>query len=174
MSSIGLEFQPFLYAQIGDDANGVPLSVLSALARQNIDPWEQAARWSRLTQNSAIQELAALIAKLPLGPSALPLGPSALPPGSSAQAMPDEIATQLIVLLPNHHGLAGRAPASASAAASELVAYPVITKRMQVVILCVLTGLLAQWLFAEFDNSAKTEDAQTMHASHAPTPSSQP
>ena len=165
LSSIGLEFQPFLYAQIGDDANGVPLSVLSALARQNIDPWEQAAHWSRLTQKSAIQELAALIATLPLGPSALPLGPS-------AQAMPDEIATQLIVLLPNMREPASRAPAAAVAPGSELVAHPVITKRMQAVIFCVLFGLLAQWLFAEFDNPAEKEDGQTVHAGQAPPTSS--
>lgn len=167
IGSIGLEFQPFLYAQIGDDSNGVPLSVLSALARQNIDPWEQAAHWSRLTQKSAIQELTELIA-------ALPLGPRALPTGHAAQAVPAEIATRLVALLPNMRSSVSRAPAAAAAPASDLSAHPVITKRMKVIIFCVLCGLLGQWLFGVLNDSSPLDDAQAPHASRAPAPSSQP
>ena len=43
MSSLASEFDNFLLAPIGDDNNGMQLSVLSALARLNVDPWEQAA-----------------------------------------------------------------------------------------------------------------------------------
>jgi hypothetical protein len=37
------EFDNFLYASIGADRNGMPLSVLSALARLDLDPWEEAS-----------------------------------------------------------------------------------------------------------------------------------
>jgi hypothetical protein len=44
MSPLGSEFDDFLYASIGEDSNGVLLSVLSALARLDVDPWEEAAK----------------------------------------------------------------------------------------------------------------------------------
>jgi hypothetical protein len=34
----------FLYAPVCDQRNGTPLTVISALARLNKDPWEEAAR----------------------------------------------------------------------------------------------------------------------------------
>jgi len=39
---IGPEFDEFLCAPIGADRNGTGLSVLSALARLNVDPWQEA------------------------------------------------------------------------------------------------------------------------------------
>ena len=36
----GCQFDQFLYASGGDDANGMPLTVLSALARMDVDPWD--------------------------------------------------------------------------------------------------------------------------------------
>ena len=39
---LGCEFDRFLYASVGDDNNGMPLTVLSALARMDVDPWEEA------------------------------------------------------------------------------------------------------------------------------------
>lgn len=167
LGSIGLEFQPFLYAQIGDDSNGVPLSVLSALARQNIDPWEQAAHWSRSAQKSAIQELTDMIA-------ALPLEPRPLPTGHAAQVVPAEIAARLVALLPNMRSSVSRAPATAAAPALDLGAHPVITKRMKVIIFCVLCGLLGQWLFGALNDSSPPDDAQAPHSSRAPAPGSQP
>jgi hypothetical protein len=43
----------------------MPLSVLSALARLNLDPWHEAAELSDLPKDTAAQRLAALIALLP-------------------------------------------------------------------------------------------------------------
>src|ERR1700731_341397 len=37
-------YNQFLYAPICDEANGMQLSVLSALARMDVDPWEEATR----------------------------------------------------------------------------------------------------------------------------------
>ena len=38
------EFDDFLCASIGEEENGMALSVMSAFARRNVDPWEEAAR----------------------------------------------------------------------------------------------------------------------------------
>jgi hypothetical protein len=48
----------------------MPLSVLSALARLDVDPWEEAARLAQLPRASAIERLVSLIAALPHGPAA--------------------------------------------------------------------------------------------------------
>jgi hypothetical protein len=61
------EFDDFLYAPIAAERNGMPLSVLSALARLDIDPWEEAAELSELPSFTAAQRLAALIVRLPGG-----------------------------------------------------------------------------------------------------------
>ena len=45
---IGAEFDKFLGAPIGEGRNGTPLSVLSALARLDVDPWQEAASLARM------------------------------------------------------------------------------------------------------------------------------
>ncbi len=47
----------------------MPLSVLSALARLDIDPWQEADKLARLPGETATQRLASLIATLPDWPS---------------------------------------------------------------------------------------------------------
>ena len=59
------KFDTFLHAPIGADGNGVALSVLSALARLDVDPWEEAAVLSALSKERGAQRLAALISRLP-------------------------------------------------------------------------------------------------------------
>jgi len=59
------ELDPFLYSAVGDEVDGVPLSVLSALARLGLDPRDEAIRLSHLTKDAAIDQLARLIAQLP-------------------------------------------------------------------------------------------------------------
>jgi hypothetical protein len=71
-SSPASEFDDFLLASIGDDNNGMQLSVLSALARLDVDPWEEAAALARLPCDAAIGKLTSLMAGLPAGPSARP------------------------------------------------------------------------------------------------------
>jgi hypothetical protein len=61
------EFDDFLYAPIGEDEGQMPLSVLSALARLDVDPWQEAAELSELPKGTATQRLASLIARLPDG-----------------------------------------------------------------------------------------------------------
>jgi hypothetical protein len=58
------EFDLFLFAPVGEEVDGVPLSVLSALSRLGLDPREEAARLSHLTEEAAADQLARMIARL--------------------------------------------------------------------------------------------------------------
>src|SRR5712691_10844358 len=58
------EFDAFLFASVGEEVDGVPLSVLSALARLDLDPRDEAARLARLTKEAAADQLARMIARL--------------------------------------------------------------------------------------------------------------
>ena len=57
----------FLFASIGKEKNGMDLTVLSALARLDFEPWTEAARLSGLTKEAATTALAAIISTLPEG-----------------------------------------------------------------------------------------------------------
>lgn len=81
------ELDGFLYAPIGMERNEMMLSVLSALARLDLDPWNEAAKLSALPRDSAAQRLAGLIVRLPGG---------RWTPGEAG-----EIAHRLIQLLPS-------------------------------------------------------------------------
>src|SRR5271170_7527939 len=83
-SRVGSEFDAFLFAPIGEDRNGLPLSVVSLLARMDLDPWQEAAGLAGLPTQAAAHKLAGLLAALPL------LKPSD----------PQTLATRLIALLP--------------------------------------------------------------------------
>jgi hypothetical protein len=70
VSVLAPEFDDFLFAPIGEDRNGMLLSVVSALARLDVDPWQEAANLARLPGATATRRLASLIAALPDRPSA--------------------------------------------------------------------------------------------------------
>jgi hypothetical protein len=85
-SLLGPEFDDFLFAPIGEERNGMLLSVVSALARLDVDPWQETAQLAQLRGATAAQRLASLIAALPDRPS--------------AHQDPRTIAARLIELLP--------------------------------------------------------------------------
>jgi hypothetical protein len=58
---LGPEYEPFLYAIVCDEANGEPLTVVSAIARSGADPWQEAARIARLPKAGAFEALTRLI-----------------------------------------------------------------------------------------------------------------
>lgn len=87
LSPLRLDFDPFLYAQVGDDQRGGLLSVVSALARVGVDPWEEAALLARLPLDAAVRALSVLLEKLPAG--------------SGKPADPIHVATRLVRLLPH-------------------------------------------------------------------------
>jgi hypothetical protein len=64
---MNVEFDDFLFAPVGEQSNGMPLSVISALASLDLDPWDKAAQLAGLTVKDAVQTLALLIARLPVG-----------------------------------------------------------------------------------------------------------
>ena len=51
---IGPEFDEFLWASVGEDRNGTGLSVLSALARLDVDPWQEANSLARMRQGKRL------------------------------------------------------------------------------------------------------------------------
>src|ERR1039458_754852 len=61
----------FLFAEVGNELNGSPLTILSVLARLGQDPWAEAARWARLPESAMIDCLAQSIAQMPMCPQAL-------------------------------------------------------------------------------------------------------
>jgi len=67
---LGVEFDEFLFAPIGTDASGTSITVVSALARLDLDPWAEAANLTRLPGAIATQKLAKVISRLPEIPSA--------------------------------------------------------------------------------------------------------
>jgi hypothetical protein len=80
------EFNEFLFAPIGEEGNDTLLTVLSALARLGLDPWQESARLALLSREKATQSLASMIENLPNG--------------RWAQADVGAIAARLIALLP--------------------------------------------------------------------------
>jgi hypothetical protein len=62
---LGTEYNDFLFARIGEDGNGMFLSVLSALARLDLDPWQEAADLARLPFDAAVGRFSKLITTLP-------------------------------------------------------------------------------------------------------------
>ena len=82
------EFNDFLFALVGEEKSGTSLTVLSALARLDLDPWGEATRLSKLTKKAATSALAAKIAVLPEGDWK----------ASDSQS----IAVRLVDLLPRH------------------------------------------------------------------------
>src|SRR5882724_7594341 len=58
------EFDAFLFASVGEEVDGAPLSVLSVLARFGLDPRDEAARLAQLTREAAADQLARMIARL--------------------------------------------------------------------------------------------------------------
>lgn len=59
------KFDGFLFASLGEDTRGMPVSVLSALARSDVDPWQEAARLASLPAALATSSLASTISAFP-------------------------------------------------------------------------------------------------------------
>ena len=93
------QFNAFLFASVGKEENGMPLSVVSALARLEVDPWQEAARLSDLPEDLAVSALDRLLRRLPA-------------PGWG-EAETRNIAARLIELLP--HGAAPARPGARQA-----------------------------------------------------------
>ncbi len=59
------DLNPFLFADVGTEASGMTLSVVSVFARQGSDPWREAGRLADLPKAEATASLARTIAGMP-------------------------------------------------------------------------------------------------------------
>ena len=68
-ATLRTDFDAFLLAPIGEDANGLPLNLLTILARLGVDPWEEAAEIAALAAEPAMQRLASRLEASPNAPA---------------------------------------------------------------------------------------------------------
>ena len=68
-ATLRTDFDAFLFASIGEDANGLPLTLLTVLARLGVDPWQEAAELAALPIEPAMQRLVARLEATPNGPA---------------------------------------------------------------------------------------------------------
>lgn len=66
------QFEPFLYAPLGEDRRGSSVTVLSMLARLGVDPWSEASDLSKLPVAAARQRLEALMTRFHDVPTPVP------------------------------------------------------------------------------------------------------
>jgi hypothetical protein len=111
------DLDEFLFAAVGAERNGVPLSMISALTQLGLDPWEEAGRLSALRKRDAIERLLQLIGQLP----------GAICPSVEARS----ISAALIDLLPPHDKAAWPATKAAKVAYPSLLHQ--ITRLVQIV-----------------------------------------
>ena len=97
-------YNEFLFGSLGQDASGTEVTVLSALSRLGIDPWQEAARLAALPRGAAAEALAATILRLP----------DRTAPASEAA----ESAARLVALLPE--GAVADIPQTAEARVASL------------------------------------------------------
>ena len=82
------EMDGFLLSDVGIQPNGMPLTVLSMLARMGVDPWDEAECLSGLPNDLAVSWMAAAISRAP--------------PYSWEQSDVAVLASRLIDRLPTH------------------------------------------------------------------------
>ena len=139
-ATLRTDFDAFLFAPIGDDTNGMPLTLLSVLARLGIDPWEEAADLAQLPLEPALQRLTS---RLEAAPNSRPASP----------ADTVNIATRLIALL-------HRAPPRKESAPAPLPTLPTLptmklaaqSRGVRLAIYCligVLCIFVGQWLMSD-------------------------
>ena len=73
MTQLGQDpaFERFLEAPVGEDRTGTSVSVLSMLARLNVDPWIEASDLAKMQETPARQRLVALLARFEDAPTLL-------------------------------------------------------------------------------------------------------
>ena len=147
------EFDPFLYAPVCEERNGMLLSVLSALARLDVDPWQEAATLTKMPAQDATLRLTSLLSSLPSDAASL-LAPST--------------ALRLIALLPKEP-LRDRRPRETSVS---------VTTRYWMVAFYFLMAfvlMFAEQLAEDLHAPASTEGAPAVHSSEAaPLPKTRP
>jgi hypothetical protein len=120
------DLDKFLFAAVGAEENGIPLSMVSALTRLGLDPWEEAGRLSSLAKREAVEQLARLIAELP----------DTRRPMAEAR----DLACGLVDQLPKHNS---EHPPAAQIQLRQLSRWPSVPKRSQFLIFCLVVAAAA-------------------------------
>ena len=131
MSALPSTYDDFLYAPVGESTNGALLTVLSVLARQNVDPWEEAADLSRMPHDTAARRLISMITASP---------------GQSPTANQAAVADRLIALLPRSSTSLDRAPDVLQAKPTAHRSPPTVS--LMVIAIYVGVIFLTQWIAA--------------------------
>jgi hypothetical protein len=101
-SRLGSEFDDFLFAPLGEDRNGLPLSVVSLFARMNMDPWQEAGNLAALSADAAAKRLTVSLDTLT---------DPALRPANLGETV-----RRLLALLPSHAAATVEVPLAAASA----------------------------------------------------------
>ena len=133
------DLNDFLLAPIADDATGMPLTMLTALARKGVDPWVEAADLADLPREAARQKVISLLAQVPNGPA----------PGDATEVL----ASHLVTLL---HSVAKRqAPVASAPPPAVAMPAPVpapaqsrSSRRAIYYLLALIVALGAQWVMS--------------------------
>jgi hypothetical protein len=108
-STLSARYDDFLYAPICDEPNGMRLSVISALARMNVDPWDEAKRLAAMPKAMGERALVSILGVVS---------------GSRCKSPEAEvIAAQLIRLLPQSGEGATTAAARTAVGAAKSTSY---------------------------------------------------
>ena len=105
-------YDAFLFASVCEEASGMPLSVLSALARMNVDPWEEAARLAAMPKEVAEKTLAAAF--------------DLVSTSTGKRRETEAVAARLVQLLPRWDGDARAAATEIAGSRTGRLAHPVI------------------------------------------------
>lgn len=117
-SGLTCDFNNFLYSAVTDDPDQT-VSVLSALARHNVDPWDEAAQLAQMPKKIAIARLTSMISSANMD--------------LTTQSRAELNATRLVELLPRPSVLG--IPRDSGVPSSRPGSYPLI-------IACIVVALL--------------------------------
>jgi hypothetical protein len=134
---LGSEFDAFLFATVDEEKNGMLLSVLSALARLGVDPWQEAAKLAQLPEETATRRLTTLL--------------EALPDAAPVHRDPVTVAARLIGLLPHVAEPVG----SSNPAGAGVATKPSATLIWTIVVMLFMS---AQWIAASHQPPASGAD----------------
>ena len=140
---LGSEFDAFLFAPIGEEKNGMLLSVLSALARLDVDPWREAAELARMPKTAANRRVTSLIAELEFA--------------STAPVEPETVALRLIELLPPRGIHSSSVPSQQPPVAGAVLSRRALVCIVLLNVLLVVAIVGAQWATASRSPSAKLD-----------------
>jgi len=161
-SALESRFDRFLYAAVREDPDGTPLTVLSVLARLDIDPWKEAAKLAQLPGEAAARALAVLI--------------SALPKGSTTPSDSETIAARLIRLLPHvsEQAIAVRRDPSGGPRVIRIPNRATIVARAALCLIVLALLLASQWLAVRHLALESAKRPLTVPAAVVPTPATRP